>query len=123
MGGPGELQGDHPIRTQMWTEKGLLGTAEAKGQGRRWSRSGHQIWQSVVTVGGWILKAVGALDLVWSLFLEETIFPEPPSLATGVSGRGHGYSLQGPSLSSIDSGPKYLELSPPAIPDCIYIGP
>lgn len=67
------------------------------------------------------MKSVGALDLVWSLFLEETIFPEPPSLATGVSGRGHGYSLQGPSLSSIDSGPKYLELSPPAIPDCIYI--
>lgn len=38
--------------------------------------------QARVMVGGWILKAVGALVLVWSLFLEETTFPEPPSLAT-----------------------------------------
>lgn len=123
MGGPGELQGDHPIRTQMWTEKGLLGTAEAKGQGRRWSRSGHQIWQSGVTVGGWILKSLGALDLVWSLFVEETIFPEPPSLATGGLRQRARLFSSGSSLSSIDSGPKYLEMSPPAIPDCIYIGP
>lgn len=67
------------------------------------------------------MKAVGALDLVWSLFLEETIFPEPPSLATwGLRQRAHLFS-SGSSLSSIDSGLKYLEMSPPAIPDCIYI--
>lgn len=99
MGGPGELQGDCPIRTQVWTEKGLLGRAEAKGQGRPWSRGGHQIWQAGVTIGGWILEVVGTLDLVWSLFLEETIFPEPPSLAPwGLRQRAHLFS-SGSSLS------------------------
>lgn len=70
--------------------------AEAKGQGRPWSRDGHQIWQAGLTIGGWILKMV---DLVWSLFLEETIFPEPPSLATwGLRQRAHLFS-SGSSLS------------------------
>lgn len=41
-----------------------------------------KLGQAGVMVGGWILKAIGALDLVWSLFLEETSFPEPPSLAS-----------------------------------------
>lgn len=67
------------------------------------------------------MKSVGALDLVWSLFLEETIFPEPPSLATGGLRQRARLFSSGSSLSSIDSGPKYLEMSPPAIPDCIYI--
>lgn len=41
-----------------------------------------RLGQAGVMVGGWILKAVGVLVLVWSLFLEETSFPEPPSLAS-----------------------------------------
>lgn len=56
-----------PARTGIWTKKGLLGRAEAKGKGGCGLEVVIKFGQAGVTVEGWILKAVGTLDLGWCL--------------------------------------------------------
>lgn len=51
----------------MWTKKGLLGRSQAKGEGGHGLEAVIEFGQTGVIIGGWTLKAVGALDLGWYL--------------------------------------------------------